>query len=309
MRFLREYKPGRYSSTWANLVYEEADGPYKFNVYFDKTGITLINNVAGTALLVPGHVIEWVEQMVDDGIIASYEEWRPCDPPNVYSAFPPQPDPINPQPPPEYPFMTQLVGSGPFVFHHYDRSLAQGQVTKFEDYFVDSPVEGSVHGEWRINPGDDYTYQVVAHNIAAKEWSDEGECANVTVDVAIYEDGAVVHIVNDTYLTTWNWTYLGPYTKTGVSCGPHTITVNITGDAFTDTYTHQYVATIREDVNTYTGEQLDFTVDMRDVGRAARAFGSYPGHLRWDPACDINDDFIVDMRDIGSIARKFGWHC
>jgi hypothetical protein len=124
---------------------------------------------------------------------------------------------------------------------------------------------------------------------------------------SILEDGTPVHIVNDTTLIGWEHKYLGPYTKTGVAGGPHTITVVITGDAFTHTYTHTYVATIRQDVNTYTGELLDFTVDMRDVGRAARAFGSYPGHLRWDPACDINDDFTVDMRDIGGIARFFGW--
>ena len=76
---------------------------------------------------------------------------------------------------------------------------------------------------------------------------------------------------------------------------------------------HTVIAIIREDITTYTGEFIlggyppDFQVDMRDVGRAARAFGSYPGHLRWDPACDINDDYEVVMRDIGAIARKFGW--
>ena len=39
---------------------------------------------------------------------------------------------------------------------------------------------------------------------------------------------------------------------------------------------------------------------------AARAFGSYPGHERWNNAADINKDDIVDVRDIASIGRKFG---
>jgi ABC-type branched-subunit amino acid transport system substrate-binding protein len=55
-----------------------------------------------------------------------------------------------------------------------------------------------------------------------------------------------------------------------------------------------------EDIN-YDGE-----VDMRDVGAAARAFGTYPGHERWEKEADINFDNNVDMRDIGAIARKFG---
>ncbi|MGD8544581.1 MAG: ABC transporter substrate-binding protein [Candidatus Bathyarchaeota archaeon] len=55
-----------------------------------------------------------------------------------------------------------------------------------------------------------------------------------------------------------------------------------------------------EDIN------YDGRVDMRDVGTAARAFGTYPGHERWEKEADINFDNVVDMRDIGSIARKFG---
>jgi hypothetical protein len=50
----------------------------------------------------------------------------------------------------------------------------------------------------------------------------------------------------------------------------------------------------------------DGRVDMRDVGSAARAFGTYPGHERWEKEADINFDNVVDMRDIGAIARKFG---
>ncbi len=55
----------------------------------------------------------------------------------------------------------------------------------------------------------------------------------------------------------------------------------------------------------------DGKVDMRDVGTAARAFGSYPGHPGWNPDADVtgpesSPDNKVDMRDIGLIARHFG---
>jgi len=56
----------------------------------------------------------------------------------------------------------------------------------------------------------------------------------------------------------------------------------------------------------------DGEVDMRDIGVAARAFGSYPGHDRWNLEADITGpeylvpDNDVDMRDIALIARHFG---
>lgn len=56
----------------------------------------------------------------------------------------------------------------------------------------------------------------------------------------------------------------------------------------------------------------DLRVDMKDVGRAARAFASYPGHPSWNPHADITGETIlvpdgkVDMRDIAYIAKRFG---
>lgn len=52
----------------------------------------------------------------------------------------------------------------------------------------------------------------------------------------------------------------------------------------------------------------DDVIDMKDIGIAARDFGSYPGHPRWNPDADINGDGKVDMRDIALIARGFGKH-
>jgi ABC-type transport system substrate-binding protein len=302
MRTMRVYEPGRYSGSWAHLVYEEADGPYKFNVYFDSTSLYHADNVAGTALLAPQHIIEAVEQQVEDGELDHFFDWNP--------SFSNYEDLMDVAPPAEYPWMKQIVGCGPFVFDYYDRETAVGHVAKYEDFFVSAPVIGSVWGEWRIDPDTAFTYQPVVQNFGAKTDTAEGECTNMTVDVLVYVDDILNYTVNDINLDPWDWTYLGPYTTVPMPIGLHTVKVEVydaEDDSLIHTYVHEFVATIREDVNTYTGELLDFTVDMRDVGRAARAFGSYPGHLRWDPACDVNDDYEVDMRDIGAIARKFGW--
>lgn len=56
----------------------------------------------------------------------------------------------------------------------------------------------------------------------------------------------------------------------------------------------------------------DRRVDMKDLGKAARAFNTRPGDDRWDPQADITGptplipDGKVDMRDISLIAKHFG---
>ncbi|MEM3629146.1 MAG: PKD domain-containing protein [Candidatus Bathyarchaeia archaeon] len=51
---------------------------------------------------------------------------------------------------------------------------------------------------------------------------------------------------------------------------------------------------------------MDGMVDMKDISLAARAFGSYPGHPRWNYVADENEDGIIDMRDIALTCRNFG---
>ncbi|MCJ7423034.1 hypothetical protein MUP01_02035 [Candidatus Bathyarchaeota archaeon] len=56
----------------------------------------------------------------------------------------------------------------------------------------------------------------------------------------------------------------------------------------------------------------DGKVDVRDVSRVAKAYGSYPGHARWDAVADITGptpmvpDGVVDVRDVSLVARHFG---
>ncbi len=304
MRVMREHQPARYSSTWRHLVYEEAEGPYKFNVYFNQPSLYYTNFVAATALLAPEHIIQLVEEQVDEGILESFFDWSPSD--NTYEDLTGEPSPT------EYPFLKQLVGCGPFVFDYYNWTQTTGRVERYHNFFVNAPVISSVVGEWRIDPLTNYTFRPLVQNIAAKEANENGTLTSVTVDVKIFEDDTLAHEVNGLHLDPWNWTYLGPYTIESAACGLHTITVEVydhANSSLLHNYTHTFTATKREDLTSYTGELMDFKVDMRDIGRAAKAFGSRPGHPRWDPCCDVDHDFKVDMRDIGKIAKRFGWHC
>jgi len=53
----------------------------------------------------------------------------------------------------------------------------------------------------------------------------------------------------------------------------------------------------------------DDKVDIRDVAVVASAFGSYPGHPRWNPDADLNLDGRVDIRDVAIVASNFGRVC
>jgi ABC-type transport system substrate-binding protein len=309
MRVMREYKPGRYDNTWTNLAYEEADGPYKFNVYFYATCLFYLDYIDGTALLAPEHIILDIEQQVEDGILEEFLDWAPAD--NSY-------EDLTGEPPPEkYSFMTQVVGNGPYVFDYYDRSTATARAQRFEEFFVNAPVLGAVVGDWRIDPDTTYTYKGLVQNWGAvNATSEEGEHITVTVDAKIYEDDVLAHEENGITLDKWKFTNLGPYTTGTLSSGEHTIKIEIYEDGtLLHTYTHTFVATLREDVSTYEGLALDFKVNIGDIFAAAKAFGSSaedavegnPAGLRWNPVADVNDDFKVNINDIFFIAKAFGW--
>ena len=298
LRFLREHKPSRYSDTWADLVYEEAEGLYKFSAYFNQSSLLYVDYVAETALLAPKHVIEVVE--------GYWQNWTPCDNATGYTGLGLGP------PPTEYPYMKQLVGCGPFVYDYYDWNIVEGRVAKYNQFFVNAQVLGSVVGEWCIDIEENYTYQPLIQNIAAMTADENSSLTKMVVDVKIFEDALLAQELNNLHLDPWNWTYLEQHTIENVSCGPHFIRIEVfdsTDSSLIHNYSHTFVATIDEDITTCSGDYVDFRVDMRDIGRAAQAFATYPSHPRWDPICDINHDNKADMRDIGSIARKFGWSC
>jgi len=51
---------------------------------------------------------------------------------------------------------------------------------------------------------------------------------------------------------------------------------------------------------------FDGIIDIEDIYRCALAYGSVPGHERWDLESDVNTDGIVDIEDIYAIALRYG---
>ncbi len=50
----------------------------------------------------------------------------------------------------------------------------------------------------------------------------------------------------------------------------------------------------------------DGKVDIKDIARVAKAFGSSAGSPNWDPLTDLSGDGKVDIRDIAQVAVHFG---
>ena len=50
----------------------------------------------------------------------------------------------------------------------------------------------------------------------------------------------------------------------------------------------------------------DQKVDLKDIGIAAYAYGSFPYHSRWNHVADMNYDDKIDLKDIALIAKHFG---
>jgi len=47
-------------------------------------------------------------------------------------------------------------------------------------------------------------------------------------------------------------------------------------------------------------------VDVLDIALAAKAYGSYPGHPRWNPKADLDGNGTIDILDIAKVARDYG---
>jgi hypothetical protein len=50
----------------------------------------------------------------------------------------------------------------------------------------------------------------------------------------------------------------------------------------------------------------DGKVNVLDIALVGQAFGSYPGHPRWNPICDIDGNGTVDMIDMAMVAKDYG---
>jgi len=155
-----------------------------------------------------------------------------------------------------------------------------------------------------ITASSNWVYQGQVVNITVTAW-DAGnlpETATVTLyynitggDIVGAQSVVLASGENATLLFAWNTTGIpinyDNYTLTAV------VTIATGSNALSD---GTMQVRIMGDVNN------DRVVNMNDIMTIVSAFGSYPGHSRWNPNCDLNQHGKVDLSDIVAALMNFG---
>lgn len=323
LTMLRKWEVGRYASTWRSIIYTEASGPYEFTAYFNETSLWY-EDYPQLASYFPKHIYFILDEMAEqtpgtyddkklvfDGMVPdewTYKDWTAkaaelyatsvrTSFKKYYAGWPT--GGLNPRDS-DAP-QTASLGLGAFVFDYYLDPTRVGQVHANPIYWVDGPIKAVIDAPYTVINGTTKEYNAIVCNYGYKV---DGELANKTVTVKLYEDGVLKHTIIDEQVNVWDWITLGPYTTSTLSIGYHNITVEVYQDTtLIDEYTHHEFITIPEDTN------FDGIVNVMDIFAAAKAFGSHPitAYENWDPDCDINGDYIVNVMDIFAIAKSFGW--
>jgi hypothetical protein len=105
-----------------------------------------------------------------------------------------------------------------------------------------------------------------------------------------------------TIVFTWN-------TSTATPCHNYTISAEASLIPFEYNTTNNVFVDGAVKVRLMCDVDGDGKIDMKDISATAAAFGSFPGHPRWNPDVDFNQDGKVDMKDISFVARRFGKAC
>jgi parallel beta-helix repeat protein len=234
---------------------------------------------------------------------------------------------------------TAAGGVSPYTYQWYLNGLAVQDATSSSwtftptsagSYTVYVEVDDSVAAQATSNTAN-ATVNYIVHDVALTNvtvpvsetyqgWEVyQGWVVDVNVTVAnlgnATESFAVTLSYNGTSVATLPVTDLAPnstqtlvfsWNTTSVPCGNYTIEaetalapgeINVASNVLVD-------GTLRikmmGDVN---GEGV---VNMADIMTLLNAFGSYPGHPRWNPDCDLNHDGRIDLADIVLALMNFG---
>jgi ABC-type transport system substrate-binding protein len=142
----------------------------------------------------------------------------------------------------------------------------------------------------------------VAHNLAPNVPDVESFSVNLTV--GLHSIVATANITGPAYIDP---VHPNPWINQTIKVVLYlwvSIDRDVAGSTFYDQFYHGQFASYP-----YSSELItpDFVVDGTDLATGAKAFGSYPGHNRWNSPMDINRDYVIDGGDMALIAKMFGW--
>jgi PKD repeat protein len=195
----------------------------------------------------------------------------------------------------------------PFEYDTTNNYLSDGKVQIFTA-IRDVAITGVTASRNWVYPGVSVNITVTAKNLG-----DVPESFGIKVyyDTNLLATRSIVDLPSDTEaIEVFTWVTLGL-----IPCNNYTISAeativpyefNTTNNVFVDGYVKiRHVGDINGDGK----------VDMKDIALVAAAFGTSPGHPRWNPDVDITGptylvpDNRVDMRDVSLVAKNFGQGC
>ena len=207
---------------------------------------------------------------------------------------------------------TSSFAEGDYTISAYASQLL-GETDTTDNTFIDGIITISVS-----------THDVAISDIACQK-AVVGQGYSVRINVTVENQGIVTETFNVTIhanatlietseltLSKGNSTIIAfTWNSTGFVKGNYTIKAVVyvvPGETDTDDNTYVNGWVIVSMIGDVTGPDgwPDGVCDMRDLSLCASIFGSYPGHLRWNPVADINADEKVDMKDVSIVAKNFG---
>lgn len=269
LEYLKRYMIPRYKSVWENLLSVETHGPYKVVVFINATSLWTFYDVSGAAALIPPQVYKDVTTpltFVPDA--TPHPAGKTYLDPFTGTTF----------------TLSCLFGTGSYVFREWNAPLGYGRlIRRTDDYNFRN--KGPILGYITADPYSP-TVKIGVRNQDHKEYT--------SVSIKVYLNSLPI------YETTRSLTAFEAIRELTLFDLPGYGKFNITvvADGSITTLIHTY--TWREDLN------YDLYIDGLDISPAAKAFGSSPGHIRWDSRADLTLDYFVDGLDISRIARKFG---
>jgi parallel beta-helix repeat protein len=148
-----------------------------------------------------------------------------------------------------------------------------------------------------------YEGWVLNFNVTVANFGNVTETFSVTLS---YNSTSIATFVVDSLAPNSTQTLLFSWNTTNVPCGNYTIQAetvlspgetNLANNVLVD-------GTLR--INLMGDVNGEGKVDMNNIMTILNAFGSYPGHPRWNPACDLNQDGRIDLADIVTALMNFG---
>ena len=161
----------------------------------------------------------------------------------------------------------------------------------------------------QVTPEVEWAYRgwLVNITVTAENLGEVSETFNVT---AYYDDTPIgtIHIPDLTASTAINLTYTWNTINT-TPCHNYTIRAEASLIPYEYNTTNNIFINGAVKIRILGDLDGDGKVDVKDVAAAALAYGSYPGHPRWNQTADINRDGKIDVKDIAAISRNFGQTC